>query len=45
MAYAKKYANKVGMMHESKGQRIGKAPSLHLFHTIVCIQLDSILES
>ena len=21
------------MMHESKGQRIGKAPSLHLFHT------------
>jgi len=29
MVYAKKYANKVGMMHESKGQRIGKA----LFHT------------
>ena len=28
------YANKVGMMHESKGQRIGKAPSLHLFHGI-----------
>jgi len=23
------------MMHESKGQRIGKAPSLHLFHTTV----------
>ena len=33
--HAKKYANKVGMMHESKGQRIGKAPSLHLFHTTV----------
>ena len=31
--HAKKYANKVGMMHESKGQHIGKAPSLHLFHT------------
>ena len=32
--YAKKYANKVGMMHESKlGQHIGNAPSLHLFHT------------
>ena len=29
------YANKVGMMHESKGQHIGKAPSLHLFHTTV----------
>ena len=29
------------MMHESKGQRIGKATSLHLFHTTV----DSILES
>ena len=26
---------KVGMMHESKGQHIGKAPSLHLFHTTV----------
>ena len=41
------YANKVGMMHENKGLglRIGKAPFLHLFHTIVCIQLDSILES
>ena len=26
-------ANKVGMMHESKGQYIGKATSLHLFHT------------
>ena len=23
------------MMDESKGQHIGKAPSLHLFHTIV----------
>ena len=23
------------MMHESKSQRIGKAPSLHLFHTTV----------
>ena len=22
-------------MHESKGQHIGKAPSLHLFHTTV----------
>ena len=22
-------------VHESKGQRIGKAPSLHLFHTTV----------
>ena len=31
--HAKKYANKVGIMHESKGQHIGKAPSLHLFHT------------
>jgi len=29
--HAKKYANKVGMMHESKGQCIGKAPSLHIF--------------
>ena len=29
------YANKVGIMHESKGQHIGKAPSLHLFHTAV----------
>ena len=25
----------IGMMHERKGQRIGKAPSLHLFHTTV----------
>ena len=25
------------MMHESKGQRIGKAPSLHLFHTTLGI--------
>ena len=31
----KKYANKVGMMHKSKGQRVGKAPSLHLCHTAV----------
>ena len=38
---AKKYANKVGMMHKNKGQRIGKAPSLHLFKP----QLDSMLES
>ena len=29
--HAKKYVNKVEMMHESK--RIGKAPSLHPFHT------------
>ena len=33
--HAKKYSNKVGIMHESKGQHIGKAPSLHLFHTAV----------
>ena len=33
--HAKKYASKVGVMHESKGQHIGKAPSLHLFHTTV----------
>ena len=32
---AKKYAHKVWMMNESKGQRIGKAPFLHLFHTTV----------
>ena len=31
--HAKKYANKVGIIHESKGQHIGKAPSLHRFHT------------
>ena len=30
-----KNTNKVGMMHESKGQRVGKAPSLHLCHTAV----------
>ena len=30
-----KYANKGGMMHESKSQCIGKAPSLHHFHTTV----------
>ena len=35
ICHATKYANKVGMMHESKGQHIGKAPSLHLFHTTV----------
>ena len=29
--HAKKYENKVGMMHGSKGQHIGKAPALHLF--------------
>jgi len=29
------------MMHKSKGQHTGKAPSLHLFHTTV----DSTLES
>ena len=29
--HAKKYANKVGIMHESKGQHIRKAPSLHSF--------------
>ena len=28
-------ARPVGMMYESKGQRIGKAPFLHLFHTTV----------
>ena len=32
---AKMYANKAGIMHESKGKHIGKPPSLHLFHTIV----------
>jgi len=31
--YVKKYANKIAMMHESKSQCIGKAPSLNLFHT------------
>ena len=34
-----KYANKVGMMLESKGQCIGKALSLHLFHTTVSGQI------
>ena len=33
--HAKKYANKVEMMHESQGQHIGKALSLHVFHTTV----------
>ena len=33
--HAKKYANKVGMMHEINGQHIGKAPSLRLFRTTV----------
>ena len=28
----KKYENKEGMMHESKGQCIGKAPSLSFSH-------------
>ena len=32
------YANKAGMMHESKGQHIGKDPSLHLFHTPVTLR-------
>jgi len=27
--------NKPGMMHESKGEHIGKAPSLHLLYTTV----------
>jgi len=36
-----KYANKVGMMHESKGQHFGKVPFLHLF----TLQLDSMLQS
>ena len=27
--------NEKNMMFESKGQHIGKAPSLHFFHTIV----------
>ena len=31
----KKHANKVGIMHEIKGQHIDKAPSLHLFHSQV----------
>ena len=31
----KKYANKVGIVHESKGQHIGKTLFLHLFHTAV----------
>ena len=41
---AKKDANKVGIMHERKGQHIGKAPSLHLFYTIqlMRILLDNI---
>ena len=31
------------MMHESKGQHIGKAPSLHLFHSTVrqCMGVES----
>ena len=39
--HAKKYANKVGMMHESEGQRIAK---LHPY-TFFTLQLDSIHES
>ena len=35
MACQKACKQGIGMMHESKGQRIGKAPSLHLFHTTV----------
>ena len=31
----KSMQTRVGIMHESKGQHIGKAPSLHLFHTAV----------
>ena len=39
ICHAKMHANKVGMMHdESKGQRIGKVPSLHLFHTTVTVR-------
>ena len=34
------YANKVGMMHESKSQHIGEAPFLHLF----TLQLDRLVE-
>ena len=30
---------RVGIMHESKGQHIGKAPSLHLFHTTADVML------
>ena len=29
------FANRVGMMHESNGQHIGKAHYLHLFHTTI----------
>ena len=28
-------------MHESKGQHIGKAPSLHLFHTTASLRAES----
>ena len=38
----KSMQTRVGIMHESKGQHIGKAPSLHLFHTAV---IDRVLES
>ena len=31
----KKYTNKVGIMHESQGQHICKAPTLHRIHTAV----------
>ena len=31
------------MMHESKGQRIGKAPSLHLFHTTMLQRREEIV--
>ena len=30
-----KVCKQVGMMHDNKGQRIGKAPFPHLFHTTV----------
>ena len=39
--HAKRYANKVEMMHESKGQILAK-PHPYIFFTL---QLDSILES
>jgi len=30
------------MMHESKGQHIGKAPSLHLFHSYLSHELFAV---
>ena len=32
----------IGIMHEDKGQHIGKVPSLHLFHTTADAMLDHI---